>query len=64
MIILEIKEYCHHCPNFTVEHKKDIVQCGFDTVEIGHKLTCTNKGTCEALLAYLKEEKKNERNTF
>lgn len=64
MITLEIEAYCHNCPNFTVEHNQDIMQCGFDTVCIRHTITCKNKDTCKALLAYLKEEQKNERNTF
>lgn len=62
MIVLSIEEYCHNCPNFSVEQNTDIMRCGFDTVAMRHTITCKSKGTCTALVAYLKEEKKNEKN--
>lgn len=52
MIILEIKEYCHHCPGFEADVRKE------QTGDHNTVIRCRYKGRCESMVNYLKKETK------
>jgi hypothetical protein len=64
MIVLNVEEYCHNCPDFEAYVERDI--CNFDIVlsasnmKCNHIITCEHEDRCRQIKKYLEEEVKNE----
>ena len=62
MIKLDIDEYCHNCPEFESDVKKDVIHCrnsDFGITSIVHTIiTCEHRERCRAIKNFLEEEKK------
>lgn len=59
MISLDIKEYCHNCPDF--EPEKVVVRTPLDVFTF---VQCENKGKCMAIAKRIKEELVGKESTY
>lgn len=61
MIKLDIDEYCHNCPEFESDVKKDVIHCrnlDFNKASIVNTIiTCEHRERCRAIKKFLEEEK-------
>lgn len=57
MIKLNVKEYCHDCPNFEAEQHRSILYSGANTIECMSDcvINCKHESTCNKIEDYLKK---------
>ena len=55
-ISLQVKPYCHSCPDFEADVDKEKMWIGNDTCVISTTIYCKHSGRCRAIQKYLSEQ--------
>lgn len=58
MIKLEVKEYCHNCPEFTPSVDKECYGSGYGDEFYHTTITCKYAKRCEAIAKYFRKGEK------
>lgn len=61
MIKLNVKEYCHDCPNFEAEQHRTILYSGSIDSMSDCVIDCKHESTCHRIEEYLVEQFDKER---
>ncbi len=60
MIELDIRDYCHKCPEFEPVVERFYDSCGYPCIQ---NVSCEHKDRCEMLYRYMKFESNKEEET-
>lgn len=60
MIILDVEEYCHECPEFEASVGTNACRNGLnEIIKVNHTIRCSHRHRCAAIKKHIIKENKN-----